>query len=221
MEKIEILREVFKIKRRLLELLKLYENKILSFDEIDTIKKEIYDLYVNYLKLYNLYSGNKLSSKKDWFYTNVCFHYALNLPTPDLFLEVYDRIFLDDFNIEVGNISELPYIYDYEYTLDIFLRYFEADLKVLGIEKYPSTINSPLKHNGFKVAIFYDDTNKDYHFIRQNSDGLWSQKFGLDTTICISDNPLNFLNNSPIKNSKKTHYEYIKTLELVKPCKNR
>ena len=59
----------------------------------------------------------------------------------------------------------------------------------------------------------------DYHFVRQNSDGSWSSKLGYEECIVKSDNPLNYLNDNIYDVS--TNYEYVKTLELVKPSIKR
>ena len=216
---IDTIKEISIIKRRLLALIRENESKTLSFEECELVKDEIRSLYTKYLKLYITYGNGVPSMNKEWNYDNNCYHYAFDLPTPDLFIEAYYRILDEDFSIEVGAISNLPYIDDDEYSLEILLKYLYSDLKELDINIYPSTINSPLEHDGFKVAIFYDDINKDYHFVRQNAEGIWSQKYGLNRTICFSESPLNFLNNPPFKEyGNHYYYEYVGTIEVVKPA---
>lgn len=217
MDREDILNEFKSIKKRLNELLDCYQKKKISYYDYMKLKKEVYNLYRDYLKLYVIYSGNKVLSSDSWPYQNNCFYYALNLPTPDIFVLTYDKMFLDSFYLDLGVISNLPLLDDREFTLNTFLYYVYSDLDTLNIKYYPSTINSEIKHDGYKIALFYDEDNRDYHIIRENNDGLWSQKHGLMDIISIVDNPLDFLNNHPYDISGYSKYEYVQTLELVKP----
>ena len=54
-----------------------------------------------------------------------------------------------------------------------------------------------------------ESDRSDYHFIRQNSNGIWSSKSG---SLCNV-----FMINDPHSPEKYTRYEHVKTLELVKP----
>ena len=221
MTKEEIIKEMINIKNKLIKIFKSYKLNGIRYYNYKKLKKEVYDLYRYYLKLYVLYTGNKVLSSDTWSSQNNCYFYALNLPTPIIFPNIYNEMFLDSFYCDLGVISNLEVLEDKDFTLDNFLKYIYSDLDALNIKYYPSTINSELKHDGYKIAIFFDEYNKDYHIIRQNNDGLWSQKYGQMDIISVSDNPLNFLNNPLYNTRRKPKYEYIQTLELVKPTIKR
>ena len=120
------------------------------------------------------------------------------------------------------NIPEYDNGYMYRYnennkpTAEKILNLLAKDLKYLKIKAYPSTINSPCIHGGYKIAIFLEYArNYDYHFVRQNLDGSWSAKLGTEDLVVQSDNPFAYLNDNIYK--VPTYYKHIKTLELVKP----
>jgi len=204
MKKIEIYLKILDIKRRLLMLL--------NSDEYSY--QRLYALYREYLQLV-VQIQNCIPSYKKWSYENNCYFYSLDLPTPNIFYHAASK--LDDalFSTNVGNISGRDYLIDDNFCTDTILEAMYADLDILNIRYFPSAINLPPKHNGYKIAIFVDEDGVDYHFARQNGNGKWSQKNGYCYEFYYGDNPMDLLND------EYSHYEYIKTLEIVKPTIKR
>ncbi len=205
MNRAEIKRDI------LLNYIKLY--KYLLYINVTKKEYEIGNLYLNYIKDY-IYLNNTIPNKYTWKSWNICYFYALNIKTPRIFNYYSKKIVDDYFGLTVGSIANDPLDDEKDFNLDNFFNCLYADLDALNIKYYDSTINSENKHNGYKIAIYFNNQNKDYHFARQNEDSLWSSKYGLKKTIFVSDNPLIFQNNPFIPESK---YEYIKTLEIKKP----
>jgi len=178
--------------------------------------QDIYYLYREYLQV--VVQIRRQIPKYDngiWRYNNNCYFYALDLPTPTAFIETARRLYLN-FSTKVGDISGIRTIQE-EMNIDKFNKYLAIDLEYLGIETYKSAINLSPKHNGYKIAIFLDEEYFDYHFVRQNEDGIWSQKMGYGDTIVLSYNPLDFIN----ANCLYHNYKYVNTIEVVKPTLRR
>ena len=57
---------------------------------------------------------------------------------------------------------------------------FMADMEALGIECKESYYNDPIQSDEWKVMLLYRDPEKgpDFHVVRQDIDGAWSQKRG-------------------------------------------
>ena len=189
-----------------LELTSLLKNRELTKE---VANKEIRKLYREYLKLY--VKLNRMIPEFDdgKFKGNVnCYFYALDLPLP--------------FCTNLGEISGLEF-FDYKFsnpTSSDLLDYVYTDLDTLNIKAYDSAINMSPKNNGYKIVIFMEvNKDYDYHFVRQNIDGSWSSKLGYKKCVVKMYNPLDYLNDNI--NHDRTSYEYIKTLELVKPSIKR
>ena len=147
-----------------------------------------------------------------------CYLYALDLDMPESISYILDEDGYSKYHIELGNIG--GYIYPFNRQNipkeEDILNYLAKDLKFLRIKAYPSHINLPCQHGGYKIAIFLEDARHyDYHFVRQNEDGSWSSKLGCENLVVQSDNPLAYLNENIYK--IPTYYKYVKTLEIVKP----
>lgn len=178
-------------------------------------KKKVLNLYLDYIKKYVSIYNEIPSFNQKWQSINNCYFYALNLDTP-LLINLYAKILTSDmFSINVGNISGLDFCELEKQNEDSLLNCLYNDLRELNIQYYETNINSPLEHNGYKIIVLYDSINNLYHFIRQNKNGLWSAKFGLNPNIYASDNPL-LLYNYP---TDQYNYKLLKTLEIVKPSK--
>ena len=185
--------------------------------------KEIRRLYREYLKLYVRINRMIPDYDEGRFKGNInCYFYALDLSLPYVFSESFERIINRQFCTNLGEISALKFFGKNFIvpTPSNLLDYVYTDLDTLKIKVYNSAINLPLRHNGYKIVIFMENNKRyDYHFVRQNSDGSWSSKLGYEECIVKSDNPLNYLNDNIYDVS--TNYEYVKTLELVKPSIKR
>ena len=185
--------------------------------------QEIRRLYREYLKLYVKICRMIPEYEEGRYKGNInCYFYALDLSLPYVFSESFERITNLPFCTNLGEISALKYFRKNFIvpTASNLLDYVYTDLDTLKIKAYDSAINLPIRHNGYKIAIFMENNKrKDYHFARQNSDGSWSSKIGYEEVIVKSDNPLDYLNDNLY--GIKTDYEYVKTLELVKPSIKR
>ena len=182
--------------------------------------KNITKLYGKYLKL--LVQMENIAPLKELLHGN-CYFYALGLPIPSEFRYKYSALTTFDFQVNVGDISNyqslftalnpVTTMYYYQNLLDAL----KSDLDFLKIKQYASDINDTPKHEGFKIAIFSDNDRKrgDYHFARQTKNGVWLQKFGYYNGIIKTDNILDYMDDYNKK--QDTNYEYVKTLELVKP----
>lgn len=73
---------------------------------------------------------------------------------------------------------------DYTDNKEDTLQYFMEDCKVLNLNISETTMNEKIKKNEYKVAVYVEE-NWDYHFIRQDSNGNWSEKDGWEGDIRI------------------------------------
>lgn len=73
---------------------------------------------------------------------------------------------------------------DYRDTVACTLNYFKADCEELGLQVSPSTLEEKTGENEYKIAI-YVNKGKDYHFVRQDCNGKWSEKRGWYKSIEI------------------------------------
>ena len=178
------------------------------------INKELLSLYKEYVELLMQVQETIPLLENDAKLRNgSCYLYALGLSIPSIFKGVYETLISWQCGADPGEISGYTAFID-SWTEQEFLERIYADFDSLKIDVYPSTINAPIKHDGYKIACFLDKDGEDYHFARQNVNGLWSQKLGFADKIYLSDNPMAFLDD--IHNYK---YELIRTLEIVKPDK--
>lgn len=66
---------------------------------------------------------------------------------------------------------------DYRDTISYTLNYFKEDCEALGLKVLPSTLEEKIGKNEYKIAVYVKE-GKDYHFVRQDSNGFWSEKRG-------------------------------------------
>lgn len=191
-----------------------------QLSEINTPSYETYrriiELYGEYLKLLVQIQSPIPNPKRDYrlFYGN-CYFYAFGLPIVYLFRKKFSKIFKpENFELNVGDISGLN-ILEAPNNKEDLLECLYSDLDFLKIRFFESDISSSVAHEGYKVGIFFNsyDEDGDYHFIRQNANGLWSQQFGFRGLVYWSDNPIEEL--------EAECYEYVKTIEIVKPTLQR
>lgn len=100
--------------------------------------------------------------------------------------------FINDFIYNLGNISHIIYP---PRTLLEAEKAFMLDMQILGISCRKSSFQETLLANEWKIILFYDDffeDSYDFHFIRQDKDGSWSYKEGMNgKTWSFSGNPEN------------------------------
>lgn len=164
--------------------------------------KELYKLYIRYLKLSVLISNSIPTYNNDSnnYHFGNCYIYALVIPT----LESINNMFISYIDYNIGFISEK----DITFNTRVLLDNFKRDLDILGIEYYSTCINDSNKHNGYKVAMY--KSKEDFHFIRENSDKVWSHKIGYSDNIEV------------VKPEYKLgDYNLVDCFEIVKPTLRR
>ncbi len=182
-----------------------------SNNKEENFNRDILNLYEKYLQLLIKHQEEIPSLENDNKLKNVsCYLYALGLSIPTIFKNIYEALLPWQCGADPGEISGFAPFID-NWSEDELLERLFADLDTLKIKAYPSTINAPIKHDGYKIACFLDKDGKDFHFARQNQNDIWSQKMGFDKKIYLSDNPMAFLDRIP-----DYDYKLVRTLEIVK-----
>ena len=189
--------EVLKIK---LKIIAIYKQLILHKEMSTT---EIKKLYIEYLKLCVCLGTNNPIFIEDFDkYEGVnCYCYALGLSLPKLFIDRYLYASPDYISHSIGFISQSKYTK----SADERISNLYKDLTALNIKFYETDIHSENKHGGYKIALY--NSPYDFHFIRQNSNGMWSEKQGYSRRFIEMKEP----------RAVGKSYELIKTLEIVKP----
>lgn len=139
----------------------------------DIDKKRLLYILRNYVKMINYPLSYKDDSR--FFYENSnfnCYAYALGLRA----LDNFDFLIEEDLSIyNPGTISSFSNILYSEKSL---IRSFLSDCKVLGIECVPTSVDSKMINNTAKVGVYISSNKRvlyrDFHFVRQNNDGIWS-----------------------------------------------
>ena len=176
-----------------------------------TSSLEIESLYLQALKEQIKLGSNKLCFADDLekYYLGNCYTYALGLPSLSIFIKKYIELEIEDvFPFNVGFMNQMPY-YIYGNDINSFITFFKRDCESLNIKIFETTKEDKNVHGGYKIAIFYyyDKSSQDFHFIRQNYDGLWSHKQGyFMPPKVISD-----------FNNAYRHYDFVGMFEVVKP----
>lgn len=177
---------------------KLYEiyNELIK---LDMYNPKYFELYKDYLKLLiKLGTNSPVFNNDALIYKNGnCYSYALDLFNPKGISN--EKL---ELGLHIGylsnNISAYPDLNKYLYGL-------QKDLEILEIDSYGSCYDKENVHNGYKIAFFF--SKNDFHFVRQNADNSWSHKIGF----------LNKIENFESLPLTLNNYEYVKTLEIVKP----
>lgn len=138
------------------------------------------------LKIRKSILQNKYPLKYNPFFdSGNCYAYAIGSNFKDV-------DFMNDFIYNLGNISQIIYP---PRTLLEAEKAFILDMQVLGINCRKSSFQETLLANEWKVILFYDDwfeDSYDFHFIRQDKDGSWSYKEGMNgRTWSFNGNPEN------------------------------
>lgn len=126
-----------------------------------------------------------------------CYAYALGLKTPNRFFGLkWEGVHL----YNPGTISSFKMIlYDRSSLIEAFL----ADCDALG---FNVSDKNNLEYNSFNVAVYFERWTNfgDFHFIRQNNDGTWSNMKGVGGEVeLLTDLNIPF-------------YEHVKTYTLSK-----
>lgn len=187
------------------ELLRIYESILKIHENLKNSQRDIQSSYLEYVKLAIKLGTNHPIFNGD--YNNIvgnCYTYALDLygayeffSSPDINVG-----FANGYNTEFKDINEL-------------LERFYFDCEILGISVFNSSIERENTHGGYKIAIYFGKRIKygdvDFHFLRENSDGTWSERIGYDGVVRLYDG----LPKESIE--REFSYKLIKVVEIVKP----
>jgi len=183
-----------------LKILKLY--KRLFTEKLNA--NDIENIYIEYLKLSVLLGTNTPCFKENLGkYRHVnCYGYALGIDLPEYIYKKYNEVESDGIRHNLGFISGKDFPVTDRDKLDNLL----SDFEVLNIKWFETDIERPNEHGGYKIAFYCDDW-RDFHLIRQNKDGSWSEKLGYTSEIIQTEKP------RPLAD----YYKLVKILEIVKP----
>ncbi len=154
--------------------------------------------------------------KKNWKHilTTNCYAYALKLDVPERKIKT-----LAYAPGTMGSSSTNLAVQRY-FTLDNLLENIQDDLLYLGIKFLEVDPLEEILPNEWKIALFtafysyicYEEYLYDYHFLRQDSSGIWTHKMGFFHRPTNVDN-----NKDVIKDPKKCslgNYDYQLTYKL-------
>lgn len=113
------------------------------------------------------YSPQKWNNKKF-----NCYLYAL-----DLCMDF--QPYLDDGRIVPGIPGFLSRAEnnDYREIKEKTLQYFIEDCEILNLNISETTLDEKINKNEYKIAVYVEEYD-DFHFVRQDSNGKWSEKAG-------------------------------------------
>lgn len=141
-------------------------------------------------------------------HTTNCYAYALGLDVRQS--DICDYAYQPGTISDVANISKLEY-----FPYDMLIKGIESDLEFLKIAYRSIEEGEMLTLSEWKIALLvdgYDDYLIDFHFLRQNSNGIWLHKDGYQGIIGKKDkNSNNILNPS---NAELYPYVYKKCYAL-------
>ena len=189
-----------------IKLAKLYQKV-----QFCTSSLEIEKLYLQALKEQIKLGTNKLCFTDDFqkYYLGNCYTYALGLPSLSFFIKKYMEKEIEDiFPFNVGFMNHTPY-YIYGKDMDGFITFLKQDCESLNIQIFETSEREKNAHSGYKIAMYfyYNQGIQDFHFIRQNSDGLWSHKQGYFSSPELL---------SSFSYTYK-HYDFAGMFEIVRP----
>lgn len=69
-------------------------------------------------------------------------------------------------------------------TEEVTIQYLKEDCKILNLNISETTLDEKVSENEYKIAVYIQEYF-DYHFIRQDSNGKWSEKAGWGGDIKI------------------------------------
>ena len=184
-----------------LKILKIYKNLILN-RQIN--RDDIINLYIEYLKLCMILGTNNPSFEDDigkYDLNTNCYCYALGITFPKIFYKKYMKYSIEPFCHNLGFASRHLFAATENEKLENFYR----DLDVLNIKYYESGLNQDNFYGGYKIALYL--SRYDFHFLRQNVDGSWSEKRGYAGNVIKRD----------MIEPKYGSYKLKRVLEIVKP----
>lgn len=96
------------------------------------------------------------------------------------------------------------------------LQFYEF-IKETGLEVLPCDINTPTNYDEWKIGIYFDYFNGDFHFMLQEEDFSWSSKLGDSTKVEVfSQIPKKFNNSYELHSFHKIKNPYIDSIDFEK-----
>lgn len=151
---------------------------------------------------------------QSWFhiFSTNCYAYALGLDVKQ------SRI--GEGAYSPGYISNIPKQLEKPFTYEELIYGLEQDFNSLGICYREVEPNNPIKNGEWKIALFtltyfygiYDIGLVDFHFLRQNSSGIWYHKVGFYSLPIKRDFEKKIITNP--KTCNLGSYEYHKCYAL-------
>lgn len=195
------------------EKLDLLRKKLIILAQASVTKdyKRVQKCYLEYLKIEMLLRRSIPSYGKDRYsyHKGNCYSYALGLPTP--FLIWFSMVF----NCDYGFSAKPGFSVDKEYyswrNTEALITGLYQDCDSLGIEVYDSSLEEQNSHGGYKIALY--NGNADFHFMRQDDDGLWSHKLGYRA-------PVKRVKPEIVYGEGEHQLQLKKVVEVVKPTLN-
>ena len=189
-----------------IKLIKLYEQAKYCQSSL-----EIEKIYLQALKELIKLGTNNLIFQTDLkkYYLGNCYTYALGLPSLTYLIKKYCELEISDvFPFNLGFMNQKSYYLNGN-GINTVLNAFKSDCDSLNIKVYETNVKADDIHGGYKIALFYycNKNNQDFHFIRQNQNGTWSDKQGYFL-------PPRLL---PSFNEYYKGYDFLGTFEIVKP----
>lgn len=141
-------------------------------------------------------------NKRKWKSKNFnCYMYALNACMD------FRKYYNEGCHIAPGFLSR-GIENDFENTEEKILQYFIEDCKVLNLNIAETLLEEKIAKNEYKIAVYvWEDI--DYHFVRQDSNGNWSEKQGWSGKIKI-------VKESDIRKKFLREYRYIGMFKVSK-----
>jgi len=118
-------------------------------------------------------------------YTTNCYAYALGLDIPEF------KICKGAYQPGSISMEFNPLVFDQYFNYNTLIENLENDLKMLDISYREVEPNEKIEDNEWKISVFTDNCDDeriiDFHFLRQNSDGVWFHKNGFSGKISNKD----------------------------------
>lgn len=104
----------------------------------------------------------------------------------------------------------------YFFDPDLFIKSVKRDCSVLSIVASACSFDSKLRENSCKIALSYSKVDNDFHFLRQNSNGLWSHKPGFGSLLFGAKSEIIAYNGEKSIYIQGTPYKIFEIMELHK-----
>lgn len=111
---------------------------------------------------------SKKNPDKEYKFGFNCYAYAMQFPIEYSEAERYFQAYYRPGFLVTKSFP----ILDYQTLIDLFIR----DCDELGYNHEFVDLNAPVEKDSYKIRVYYSRKMSDYHFLRQNSDGVWSSK---------------------------------------------